>query len=690
MNQAQKILITHNQVWLPDPGPVPTGKVVLATLMGNIAYFGYALSQDAFTVLRQVGDAAAKDWWAQTEPVLKALTGDDKDLDAFVVYKNFPQEVLAMDEADYWFRQICMYWGFPNEIFTTAPEPRPELDDTLTRCVLQLAPDDALSEIFANLLALPAHWIERQLADAIYLATTLVGEPNLSAIAFKENLISLGLACLEQGQTVTVETATDVLRLAVGMSEGDISLREPGKLRSFKRKERRFLLQMLESAPHLAEDFARRPEQMKRLLHALRPGDYARRYPQVCRAYDQLYRGQLPPSFNSQVEAQFADVDEAVLVLLKARPGEFMRRLHACVVLFEDGAIAAFLEIIPKLSTGQLLKLHRYLETVNQRKYRTFAPRGNWTKLQIANAAADRQLSEPHLKQLLAAIAQVLSTRLKQKVGPVRLDSATAKVKLQTSDSDLLPYGRGTVFPIPRNIKFLRTASYWESGPTRGNIWYDNGWNFFGEDWQPRGACCWTDVHFGTGGAIFSGDPTNSKDLKGRACQMIDLYPDILLQQGVRYAVWNILCFNRISFNGANEVYAALMWGEEPETGNLFEPSRCQLSFPLTGDNLTKYVAYIDLQRRELIYIDANLRGSVRSAAQNTSKLAELMPAFVEYLNSLPSVLDLFVHAPQASDGLPILYSDKDERIEGDVAWVFRPENHENSFEALQLNQLLG
>jgi hypothetical protein len=692
MIREQKILIQHSQVLLPDPGPFPTPKVVLATLMTNISYFGYGLSQDALTILSNAGDTAANQWWELTEPVLMDLTGDNKDMGCHVVYKNFPHEVLTMAEADYWLRQICMYWGLPNALFTTEPEPRPPLKEsgeTWPQHILHPAGDDALAEIFADLLALPARWIDDQREDAIYLACTLDGEPNLSPIVFKENLVSLGVACVQWGQPVRVETATDVLRLAVGMSEGDVSLREGTKLRRFCRQERRFLLDMLEQAPNLGEDLRRRPEPMKRLLHRLHPGDYSRRYPQVCQAYDQLYHNQLPPTFNSQVEALWEVGNQEVLALLQQRPGELMRRLHSGVLLFGEATIDTFAPVAPKLTTLKLVKLYRYLETINDRHHRTFPPQGNWTKLQVAPNPQRRKLPAAQRDRLLGIIAPILGQRLQTQIGPVYLDSNTAKVKLQTSDSDLLPYGRGTVFPLPPKVTFLRTASYWESGPTGQNIWYDNGWNFFGKGWSPMGACCWSAVKFGKNAALFSGDPTNTKDLQGRACQMIDLYLKKLQNMGVRYAVWNILCYNRIPFSSAREVYAALMWGNKPDQGKLFEPSRCQLSFPIAGDNLTKYVAYLDLQRRELVYLDANLRGSVNSAVSNTKGLSERMPAFVEYLDSLPSVHDLFKHGPQSEIGLPILYSDRDKPIRGDRAWVFKPENQDNEFIPLVLNSLL-
>jgi hypothetical protein len=182
-----------------------------------------------------------------------------------------------------------------------------------------------------------------------------------------------------------------------------------------------------------------------------------------------------------------------------------------------------------------------------------------------------------------------------------------------------LPYGRGTVFLLPDDVRFLRTAVYW-SAPGHGNVWYDNGWNFFDAGWNPRGACCWNRERFSTDatvGAIFSGDPTNSKDLEGRACQMIDLYLDQLNALNVRYAIWNILCYSQIAFDVAKEVFAALQWGKDPAKGKLFHPARCQLAFPVKGPQSTKYVAYLDVFKRRIVYCDANLRANVSSAAGN-------------------------------------------------------------------------
>ena len=683
-----RILISRDLIAIPPAAGAPAAAASLVTVAANIAHHGYGLTADAYAALARLGQAELVAWWCEIEPVLAALTGADKKMASFVVYRNFPTEVLAMDRVEYWARQLLMYWGVPNELVTQPAQPRPPLADAPAFRMLQLAGADALPRAMQALFALPARWIEAQWDDVRCLVQTLDRQVELAALPFVENRIRLAAHLLERGAAVTVASATDVLRLAAALSGGDVSLRVPCKLRRFSRRERRYLLAMLEGAEHLDEDLARRRETWKRLLHLLHPGDYRDHFPRVVAAYDRLYNGAALPTFNAELERRLAARDRGALALLQARPGEYMRRLHATLLAFGPDSVRAFAEVAGKLTTIQLLKLQRYLETVDERAWRMFPPRGNWSKVQIAPAAPRRRLPDAVRGDLLGMIGPELARRLAP-VGPVALAPEAGRVKLQTNDGELSPFGRGTVFPIPERIRFVRTATYWKTGPTDWNAWFDNGWNFCTEDWTPIGACAWDLGDFG-GAAVFSGDPTNSKDLEGRACQMIDLYLDELIQLGIHHAVWTVLCFSRITFAQAIEVHAALQWGEDALAGNLFEPSRCQLSFPLRGDNLTKYVAYLDLPRRELVYLDANLPARVKSAGANGTLLARTMPAFVEYLASLPSVHDLFAHARQDPAGMPVLYDDAARPVTGGrPAYVFRPANEASWFTPFDISALL-
>jgi hypothetical protein len=695
MDRALRILVQHHRVRLPSRAAAadrPVGLDVLATLASNLSAFGFALSRDGFAAMRAASDGSARAWWEELEPVLMDLTGADRKMEEHVVYKNFPHEVLAMSEADYWMRQILMYWGLPDEWFTEKPVERPLLDERLRLKVLHPAAPDSLAEIFAELVARPARWTGGVREDALFLARHLGRDIDLSIVAFKENMVHLAVQCLDADVAVRVDTATDVLRLAVGMSGGDVALREKSRLRSFARRERRFLLSLLESAENLEEDMTRRPELFKRLVHTLHPGDFVSRFPRVVAAADALYKNAMEPTFNAVVERMLRARDPALLDEMARRPGEMMRRLHHLLLVYGDAAAAAFAGVLPRLTLMQLLKIERYLRKVNDRSHRTFPPRGDWGLLQIIPADPRRRLPGARLSSVLEALAAEIRGRMARRVDAVQLAPEARLVKLPTSDSELLPYGRGTIFPLPPEALFMRTAVYWKSGPTGRNIWYDNGWNFFDEKWANMGACCWNETRFRTSCAIFSGDPTNSKDLDGRACQMIDLYLNKLAKRNVRYAVWNVLCYSRIAFDDAEEVFAALQWGADPVKGRLFEPARCQLAFPVKGAQFTKYVAFIDLRRRQLVYIDANLRANVRSAGANGGRLTRTMPAFVEYLDSLPSVHDVFAHLPASASGLPVLYSDAAvDLTDPDAdAYVFRPEREGNRFRPFPLQALLS
>lgn len=678
------ILLRHNQIEIDhnhfgNPG-APISRVELATVLVNLAYYGRGLNVEAYQALQKFTSSDLKIWWLEVECQLKEITGDNRNIGDFVVYKNFPAEVLSKSEAEYWLPQILMYCGFPKEFFTEEVQPREKMSEDTKPVILSLAKHDSFQKIYESYARQPARWKTQELNEVVYLSSFV----NLAIenFVFKENLILLASHLIASGKKIHLSNATDVLRLAVGLSGGDVSFATNSKLKNFKRAERRYLLALLEECNNLAEDVARRPEHFKRLFFALHPGDWKKSYPGVVKVMNAVSKDDLV-TFNSKVEAGLASKDESVLELLAGRPGEFRRRLTHTLSIFGEKAAKAFAQtkVLDKLTVMQLVSLRSHLDTVNLRDHRIFPPKGNWSKLQVADAkSVDQRLA----LKLSAALTKALVKRVpKVKV----LDPQTKMVKLPNNGD--VGYPRGTSFKIPDDVKFIRTASYWQN-EGHGVTWFDNGWNFFNSEWQPLGSCCWTNTNYGFGSAIFSGDPVNTTEMKGRAAQLIDLYPEKLLKAGVKYAVWNILCYSRIPFSKAQDVFAALQWGVDPQKGKLFEPSRCQLSFPLTSEHYTKYVCVLNLETREMIYIDANLKSNTSAASTNGIILEKQMPAYMEYIDSLPSVHDLFKDSVDLKSDLKVLYSDKDVELNGEKAYVFKPENENNTFTQFDLNQVLS
>lgn len=652
----------------------------VATIISNLATYGYTVDRFGYEALLSATNLGS--WWIEAEAVLKSITGTDRNMGEYMVYKNFPREVLEMSQAESVIKQILIYLGVPYDALREEEVARPPLGDMKRLKVLALADDGCADRIYDNLAAMRNRWSDNQ----SNWAGRLVGSRNAIVcgdFGFKENAIALAKTNFETMEFVPA-SATDVMRLAAALSGGDVSLREKVKFRHFKRAERRRLLAALETQTGIAEDMASRPGPWKRLIEHLRPGDYTPKYLKVESEFDALYNGQAK-SFAAMVDPQHPT--EETLAIVATRPGEFLRRFHHFYGLFGLDAVEKFIGVMDKLSTRQLAGLRGYLRTIDDRTYLMSPPRSNWSKVKIRGNEKTKFVPE-HLRMLDTAISNVFSARLKKAYPEgIALDMHVDNVRLQTNDQKLAEYGRGTEFEIPLEIKFLRSASYWEHGD-RGVVWFDNGWNFFDDNWAPMGACCWNAQLHDAKAAVFSGDPVNIKH-DGKGCQMVDLYFDKLGASGVRFAVWSILCYSRRPFSTAKEVLATLQMGEHAEKGKVYEPSRAQMVFPIKSETYTNYVAYLDVARRKLVYMDAALPGAVQSAQMNEQRLSEIMPAYVEYLESLPTMLEVLQDAPQGT--MPVLYSDERHEIrDGRRAFVFRPENPQNAFERVSVTDLLN
>lgn len=722
--------------------------VYTTTFVSNLMHYGYIPNVELFKALNGLSKKELKSLWKEVKPSLEEITGANRKIGDFVVYQNFPEEVLSMSEFEYWTKQICMYIGFPNEIFVEEKKDRKPLDEKIKFKVLSSVKENTLDSIFKSLITSTSKWSDNDFKFVEYFLNTINKTHfSLNEFSFKINgIFAINHIVKNQlSHTFDIKDATDIMRLSVAMSEGDLSLRTNTKYRNFKRSERKLILSLLDKTNNLENDFAMRKGKWKVLLRHLHPNDY--KFTNVSRAYNSLYNNscltfdskvkqlifkvkpevkgctsckvdvasklkdilsnedlsklealqdklskekqEIKESSNDkELDLIYSDIES----LISSRIGYLFRNFHYLYSIFGKRVVLTFINSTNKLTTLQLIKMDKYLRTINDRKQLMYAPNGNWNKV-IIEKNNKVKLNNCDIALLVSKIKEELNLRISKRFeNGVNLKKSTKKVFLKTNDQELANYGRGTVFNLPKNTQFLRTASFW-SCLTHGNNFFDNGWNFFNDKWDSMGSCCWNATKLTIKKqvvAVFSGDPTNSKDMEGKACQMIDLYLDKLEKAGVRYAVWNVLSFNNIPFSEANDVLASLMFGKEPMKGKLFEPSRVNMSFPLQGNNLTKYIAYIDIVKREIIYVDANLKSSTQSAKDNQKTLSTTMPAYLEYLDTLPNVYDVFKSLDNKGDTV-ISYSDKNIELTDDVeAYVFKPSNQDNSFTQIDLEEVLN
>lgn len=735
--QISEILLRNNQfpITSKDSSIEPSKDMAtnreLVTVLANFAYYGYTPSLDGISLLASLSTKDLASFWNDFEVALKSVTGDKFKVGEHVLYKNFPKEVLAMDESEYWLRQIFVYLGFPFSFVAQEAEERESIANELKLKVLE--PAISAVPAFNKLVSQKTRWTTVQEEMMLSLVTEhavneeegAVNYLDLASYGFKENGIrvftdvynnssieyissndgSLGkslskeqlqaLAHLKKSVSETnsdevaeksaleafkIKDATDVVRLALSLSDQDIRF-SVAKFKNFNRKDRRALLSMLENSNNLIEDVSERPLFFKKLIKKLHPGDFNKKFPNTKKAYHLLYNDKTI-SFNAKLEGLISGNNKEALIVASERPGVFVRKFHELYSLFGSEAVSYLSNNVEKLTIDQLLKLKGYIETINDRKTLMYPPKGNWGRVQLnENKKTAFKLKDNVSIQTI--INNALSERLLETFeGGFNVDSKLKQAKLPTNDQEVGDYGRGTEFDIPDNINFIRTSSYWNSN--RGSF-VDNTWNFFDDNFKELDVCCWNSTKAGKSKntyAVFSGDATNQAT--GKAAQLIDLYFKEMEDAGVRYAVWSILSYSNILFSDFDELHAGLQFGENPNGGALFEPSRIALSFELKGKALTKVVAYLDVKERKLVFMDVNFKLSIGSGQNNGNKLSELIPPYMEYLDSIPSYYDLLSTAHSES-GIPAVYDSKDieaddsENIESDVEKTFFAFTHTNT-----------
>ena len=731
-----EILIRNNYIPIQnssnkEDGPVtPKNYQAFATFLSNLAYFGYAPSPAATKSIINMNKTELASIWEDVEPALSIITGANHKITDYILYKNFPNEVLEMSEAEYLIKQILVYIGAPYEFVSQVESKKTAISNELKLKILSPAfytninECDEIEGIQDNLISQKTRWSQEQSETAKILSKKdTLSFSNLSNYGFKENgillicdicqsdfnfditstnsllnhlsneqkklLLSFTSPKETQFPDVKINDATDVLRLAHAFSGNGADLRQAKRLKNFTKKERKFLLKLLESSKNIESDCAERKNLFKRLFKQLRPNEFKNKYPVVCNAYNKLYNNELH-SFNSKIEGLIQSKSEEVFDLLKTRSGLFTRMFHRLYSIYGSRTIQFYTKLINELNTIDLLKFKKYLETSSDLNNFLVTPNGSWDKVQVIENKKIK-ISSDDLSVLTSSINNVLTKRILEKF-PNGFNSCKSleEVKFQSNSQQLANYGKGTVFNLPENISFIRTSSFWDIDM---GSFLDNTWNFFDANWNPVSYCGWSNEQAGIkredSYSVFSGDAINTKD--GKSAQLIDLYLDKMQESNVKFAVWSILSYNNIPLSSFSDAHAGMQLGESAVDGKLFEPSRVTFSFNLKEKAISKIVAYIDVENRKIIYCDVNKKLNVTSGSKNFEDLSEFMPLYIEYLKTLPTWYDL-ISLAHNENGTQAAYSDIDFSFDTESCkkgLSFKKENETCDYEKIDISLII-
>lgn len=603
----------------------------LFTFELNLSSLGFSLEQNFTLVLAKQPVEVIDDLHKELISALKALIGADKEYK--VMYPNFPEQVAKADDAELWINAILHYISFGTWLPEYEKIERAPLAELSKQQELILGSLEDLQEIFTNLLSSKTSLAQQDYKDLKWCLENVEESWNWipEEITFKEILAWISTKLIEVGKTEILakyyKTATDVLRLAVSLSNGDVSLAENTKFKSFSRKERRILMNLLAQCSNLEEDMWRYREQWIRLGEKLHPREFKKaEFKKVQLAFKSLREEKKPLFWTGKVEELIKssehtkDEVEVLLRLLTQRPGEFARRLDKLLRDYHDYAdeiVESFSTVADKVSTPVLLQTLAHFQYRNCEDLRTVMPKGNVAKIQFLDILSQEIGDTTKLRVVIInALVQQYSKR--SSLGNVWIDDELKNFIVpfsqRSANSTYKSMTRGSRFTLAKpNVRFFIWWTNTEFGCYPVDL--DLSVAFYNENWGYVGHVSYTELKNSSLRCYHSGDITNGDDFGGEgASEFIDVDLDAMLSEGVRYVVPQVYSYSGEYFN---QVPCTFGWMEREDlnSGEIYEPTTVENQISLSSKGRYTVPLVIDCKERKVIWAD--LSGQFQSAQFN-------------------------------------------------------------------------
>lgn len=624
------LLRRKNKVILTQGNNTEDTKRYVATMAKNVEDLGFCFSKELFETLETLQKEDLFAFYTELVANLKKMVG--ANVTYVPMYPNFPKSVMEADEMDLYINAIIHYWSFGTLLPCEEKDDRLPLFDETKVKVIDLGTEADLQDIFNNLCKSKTSISQTDKEDIEWIFKNMnVKFPD--EIPLKENVALVGKLYLENYPLATskdiqkyFKTATDVLRLITAMSDGDISLAINTKFRSFKRKERRLLLELLQGCGYIEEDMLRYKNRWIRVGERLHPAEYDReKFWKVITAFDKLRNGIKIDTFGGKVVKAIETEDyKTALMLLKKRPGELARKLDHLLRNATDKnlVVNTFKDVASEVSTTVLLQVkEHFAHRVEKLDSRVFFPKGNLARCYcIENTLSD--IDEKYCKAIVKICENALIEIYKSKdfLGNVYLSEDFKRYIVpfsqRSASKTLKTIVRGSRLPIPENTKALRSFIWWTNTSSDiGDRWHCDGRvdidlsaAIFDENWNYMEHVSYTHLRSDRYKSYHSGDRTNGGPVDGiGVSEFLDVDIDSVVKYGARYVVYQV--YNYTCQNFADLPHAMFGWmnREDVNSGEIYEPKTVEQKMDLTSQSTVCIPVIFDCVNREVIWCDMNL-----------------------------------------------------------------------------------
>ena len=628
----------------------------------DASQLGYLFDMDLVDALRTLREGDLKAIHTELIGNLKKMVGAHVKYEP--MYPNFPTQVMEASDAELWINAMMHYLGdaIGARIMPVyEEEARPLLDEKVKYKIIKLGNHEDFMKIFTNLVGAKTSISEQDKED---LTSFIVeyGEDVFnylpSEITFKENMSYITgelMAITDKLDNLfpLFKTATDVLRLAVSLSDGDVSLADNTKFRKFTRKEPRLLLAMLNNCKNPTEDMLRYKNRWIRLGEILHPGEYKARYKKAYDSFDILRNNKPYQTFNSKVEMGLLQNDAVgVAELLKSRPGELARRLDHIVRISHDRAkvIKAFNQVADQINVPLLMQVMNHFKIRNIIANRVVFPKGSLAKAKVIESTP-KTISTKMCDSIASICKESILKQLGERddIGKVFIDDNLSQIVVpfsqrSASSNSMRTIPRGSRIALEENGKTVRFFIYWKDikdGRSRDRVDLDLSAVIFDSKWGYKEHVSYTNLRSAGYSAYHSGDITSAP---AGACEFIDIDIDAVANAGGRYIIMNVLSYTGQPFTDMPEAFAGWMIREKVKSGKIFEPKTVQDKFDLTADTKVSIPLIIDCVKKEVIWTDMALGGNPNWRGDNVEGNMTGIAATGYALTEMrkPNLYDLF------------------------------------------------
>ena len=649
-------IIALQRGWAIIPAGDADHTNLAATVQAELMQLGYVLDASAFAAACR----APREWLVQFHDEvlgdLRKRMGADHPYPPF--YVNFPQQVMDTSTAELFINAMVHYlsggaWEPPQALYSR----RIAFENTDFKPVT-LATEDQFKQLFTRLAGINQSLTVQDKEALVWLIDTYGSQLQLPPVVpFKETMCILA----SLGVDVPVKTPTDVLRIAVHMSGGDISLpsvpkpyrneiypnatawffeharkaneqqRSAFKFRKFSRPERRRILTWLEQTGADPAEMQSRCGRWLRLGEVLHVGEHASRFPRSAKAFAAL-RNQPPKvrTYNAEVDLAFARRWPDGLALLMKRPGELARRLDWLLRKYDRRPVLdGFESVAGAISSKVLFELYNHFAArIDADTPRVVMIKGRGSKMKtlppLPAMPADliQGIGNTILRELKGRFAKLpplgqvwIDPRLREVPIPSGMRSVNTAVKT---------WVRGTRVPFRADAKVIRAFIHWNDEHGKEDL--DLSASFYDEKLVQLAHLSFTNLKLPSFNCCHSGDVRHRV---GASAEYVDVDIRHCLAGGVRYVMVQAYNYNARPMHSVKECVFGLMEREHAQANEVFVPRTISQCMPLANESTSVAVCVLDLQAGQYIWTDIESQQIIPmvevASAQNAGVLRSMI-----------------------------------------------------------------